>query len=102
MGIEATPDPRGAVARLRRFGWECVYGGDSKDSSSADLRTVWERHLPAESRALASSIEQLDELEEWHLIMEHYFLAVGVKRGGGGNEKVLDGFGLASLTEEKR
>ena len=96
LGIEATPDPAGAAARLRRSGWECGGGGGS--SSAADLRTVWERHLPRECRALASRIEQLDEVEEWHLIMEHYFLAVGVRRGGG-NESVLDGFGLCSLTE---
>lgn len=100
LGIGAARDPRGAAERLQRAKWECCGGGEG---SAADLRTVWERHLPATARARASQIEQLDELEEFNLIMEHYFLAVGVKKmrrkGGSG---VLKGFGIASLAEETK
>ena len=104
-GIGAATDPGAAAARLRRLGWESrgegrgagEGGGGRGGCSAADLRAVWDRLLPREARAHASRREQLDELEEFNLIMEHYFLAVGVKRGGEG--KALEGFGLASLTE---
>ena len=122
LGVEAAQDPGGAAARLHRLGWESPpvgrsgkggegegEGGEGAGAAAAaaaaaaavgaaDLRTVWERLLPSEARALASRLEPLDELEEFNLIMSHYFLAVGVKRGGEG-KKVLEGFGLASLAE---
>lgn len=106
LGIEAATDPEGAAARLRRLGWENSSCGEERGggigggcSSAADLGAVWGRLLPPTVRDLASRIERLDELEEFDLIMGHYFLAVGVKKGDG---KVLEGFGLASLAEEGR
>ena len=110
-GIEGARDPEGAAARLRRAGWESPGSGEGEggqatagasvsSSSAADLRAVWERLLPREARALASRVELLDELEEFNLIMEHYFLAVGVKKKrNSGEGSVLEGFGLASLAE---
>lgn len=112
LGIAGATDPEGAAARLRRAGWESPGNGGDGDgeggqgsaaaSAAADLRAVWERLLSREARALASRVELLDELEEFNLIMEHYFLAVGVKkkkRKDGEGISVLEGFGLASLAE---
>ena len=41
--------------------------------------------LSPSQREHASSLEMLDEVEEWEMIMSHYFLAVG------SNEKGLEG-----------
>ena len=96
-GIGAAADPSAAAARLQRLGWEISGGCSSSPAAAADLGTVWDRLLPQRTRAHASRIEQLDELEEFNLIMEHYFLAVGVKRKKSGDGGALEGFGLEDL-----
>ena len=47
---------------------------------------------PADRRRI-ERLELFDELEEWHLIQQHYCIAIGVKDSAG----LLGGFGLPRL-----
>ena len=44
-----------------------------------DLVRIFEQFLPPEERLRTQSLEWLDEVEEWNLIMEHYCLTVAYK-----------------------
>lgn len=63
-------------------------------ASLPPLRRVL-RYLPAARRAHMESLELLDEVEEWHLLLEHYALVWGARDAratgnGGGNNGVDD------------
>jgi tRNA wybutosine-synthesizing protein 4 len=81
VGVTGAPSPE---AQVERF----VRGGAWQRAAAADLREVWSSRTPPAAAARADALERLDELEEWHLILEHYGLAVGV------NGSLLSGFGL--------
>ena len=85
--ISAAPDPEHLVARLHACGWaraEC-----------ADMNDVYTRVLEPASRRAAERLELLDEVEEWHLILGHYALAVGVNDAQG----LLAGVTLAATRD---
>jgi len=88
VGVPGAPNPDDQAARF-------TAGGAWGRAAAADLREVWARRTPASAHAAADALERLDEMEEWHLILEHYGLAVGVNDGGGSG--VLRGFGLPPL-----
>ena len=88
VGVAGAPTPGAQASRF-------TAGGAWGRAAAADLREVWAARTPAAAHAAADRIERLDEVEEWHLILEHYGLAVGVNDGEG----VLAGFGLPPLVE---
>lgn len=72
--IAAAADPEQHAARLRQCGWaraECC-----------DMNTVYRGVLDPHSRRAAERLELLDEVEEWHLMLAHYVLALGVSEPG--------------------
>jgi len=86
VGVPGAPTTEGQAGRF-------TAGGAWAAAAAADLREVWARRTPAAAHAAADRIERLDEVEEWHLMLEHYGLAVGVND----REGVLAGFGLPPL-----
>ncbi|KAL4857786.1 Leucine carboxyl methyltransferase 1 [Chlorella vulgaris] len=82
LGIEATPTLDAQQRRFTSCGWH-----------RADAHTM--QHVysdctdPADRRRI-ERLEMFDEFEEWHLIQQHYCIAVGVKDRTG----LLDRFGL--------
>lgn len=70
-GLAAVPDLRAQVCRFRTAGWAAV--------AAVDMRTFYYRYLPPAQRAHIESLELLDEVEEWHLLLEHYALVWGAR-----------------------
>ena len=89
VGIPGAPS---LEAQAERF----TGGGAWAHAAAADLREVWDRRTPAAAHAAANALERLDEVEEWHLMLEHYGLAVGVNGGGEGGGCLRE-FGLPPL-----
>nr|WOE55315.1 PhF00078.1 [Neoporphyra haitanensis] len=89
-GLAAVPDLRAQVHRFRTAGWTTV--------AAVDMRTFYYRYLTPARRAHIESLELLDEVEEWHLLLEHYALVWGARDpratgDGGGNDSVDGGDG---------
>jgi hypothetical protein len=68
--------------RLRSLGYECRYG--EKDCLAVtddivDMNQFYQSILSAQERKAIETLEQFDELEEWHMKCRHYFIAVGFK-----------------------
>ena len=73
-GVRATPTLEAHKERLARCGF-------SSRQFAADLNEVYRSHLDPADRRRIEALELFDEFEEWHLIMGHYCVAVGVKDG---------------------
>lgn len=84
-GLPTTPTLEAHCRRLTGCGWQ--------RAAAWDMDTVYRDHLDPADKARAESLEIFDELEEWHMIQEHYSISVGVNdRGGSG---LLDAFGFS-------
>ncbi|GAB0494641.1 hypothetical protein MMPV_005937 [Pyropia vietnamensis] len=86
-GLVAVPDLHAQVCRFRTAGWSAVV--------AVDMRTFYYQYLPPARRAHIESLELLDEVEEWHLLLEHYALVWGARDpwatgDGGGKDSVDD------------
>ncbi|RKP02532.1 hypothetical protein CXG81DRAFT_10697 [Caulochytrium protostelioides] len=63
-GLLGCDDLAAQQARFAERGWATV--------EALDMRQAWERLVPAEEKARVAKLEIFDEVEEWHLLMEHY------------------------------
>ncbi|KAJ5204684.1 uncharacterized protein N7498_005563 [Penicillium cinerascens] len=61
-------------ARLREHGL-------SSGQAAADIDFIWERWVSEEEKERVSSLEMLDEMEEWRLLARHYCIAWGWRDG---------------------
>jgi hypothetical protein len=50
------------------------------------MLTAYSSVLSPSQRGHASSLEMLDEVEEWEMIMSHYVLTVGSNKNGGSSD----------------
>ena len=75
LSIASVADPEAHAHRLLACGWG--------RAEAADMRSVYRRLLEPRARAQAERAEMLDEVEEWHLMLAHYALALGVNDQGG-------------------
>lgn len=69
-GIEATSTLEAHQARFTQNAWERAF--------AADLKDIYQHHIDPHDRVRIERIEMFDEFEEWHMIMSHYCIAVGV------------------------
>ena len=79
LGLSACPDTESQVARCRSAGF-------TARAEAVDLLGYHAEVLSDEERARVSSLEPLDELEEWRLLMAHYCVVLAVKDAGVGGE----------------
>jgi tRNA wybutosine-synthesizing protein 4 len=70
LAIYSTPTLAAHKERLLALGWQSAF--------AADLNEVYRHHLDPQDRLRIEGLEMFDEFEEWHLIMGHYCVAVGV------------------------
>lgn len=70
-------------ARLREHGL-------SSGQAAADIDFIWERWVSEEEKERVSSLEMLDEMEEWRLLARHYCIAWGWRDGN--DVKAFDGW----------
>ncbi|GFR41708.1 hypothetical protein Agub_g2458 [Astrephomene gubernaculifera] len=68
-GLHATPTLQSHCQRLLRNGWGWA--------DARDMDELYRRFLAAGERARVERLELFDELEEWHMIQEHYCIALG-------------------------
>jgi tRNA wybutosine-synthesizing protein 4 len=73
--LAAARDADATAERLRACGWH--------RAQCRDMNHVYSRVLEPQARRAAERVEMLDELEEWHLMLAHYALAVGVNDAHG-------------------
>jgi tRNA wybutosine-synthesizing protein 4 len=81
-GVKSTPTLAAHVERLHRCGWP--------RAQADDLNTIYREVIEPNDRMRVEALEMFDEFEEWHLIMGHYCVAMGVKDDTRG----LDGLGF--------
>ena len=79
LGLSACPDTESQVARCRSAGF-------TARAEAVDLLGYHAEVLSHDERARVASLEPLDELEEWRLLMAHYCVVLAVKDAGGGGE----------------
>ena len=116
VGLRATPSLEAQRQRLVATGWggrpaPPAGGGEPSPESSpesslpsgsgraeaVDMAWAYSALLdPADVRR-AERLEPLDELEEWHLFMQHYMLALGVREAEGREGLLLACRSLAIL-----
>ena len=77
LGLSACPDIESQVARCRSAGF-------TARAEAVDLLGYHSEVLSDGERARVSSLEPLDELEEWRLLMAHYCIVLAVKDAAGG------------------
>lgn len=70
-GAHCTPTLEAHQERLLSCGW--------RRSFAEDMLTLYRDMLDPRDRMRVEGIEMFDEFEEWHLIMSHYCVSVGVK-----------------------
>jgi tRNA wybutosine-synthesizing protein 4 len=75
-GVYSTPSLEAHKQRLAT----CDF---SSRQFAADLNDIYRNHLDPADRRRIEALEIFDEFEEWHLIMGHYCVAVGVKESAG-------------------
>jgi hypothetical protein len=86
LGLEAYPDLADQRARFLAQGFT-HWGG-------WDMLCVYREFLDATDRARAERLELFDELEEWHLIQEHYCLTMAASDPQGEGPSWLSRLGL--------
>lgn len=69
-GVHATPTLEAHMERLTSCGFQRAF--------AEDLLTLYRSCLDPADRSRIEGIEMFDEFEEWHLIMSHYCVAIGV------------------------
>ena len=91
-GLESVPTPDAHAQRLRAAGYGagatvrvacirvCAALLRGRAAAAVTMLAAYAA-LPADERAAAERREFLDELEEWHLLMGHYVVALGATRG---------------------
>lgn len=87
LGIEATPCLDSQRQRFLDSGWHRA------DARSMDH--VYSQCIDPADRRRIERLEIFDEFEEWHLIQQHYCIAVGVKDSSG----LLARFGLPHFAQ---
>jgi tRNA wybutosine-synthesizing protein 4 len=84
LSLSNYPCLESQLARYKAQGWS--------DAAGATMLQTYDG-FPEDERKRASKLEWLDELEEWNLLLSHYFILIATK-----GEGVLPGqFGLAAL-----
>lgn len=74
-GLHATPSLDAHEQRLTSNNWS--------RARAVDLNTIYQQHIhPAEKRRI-ERLEIFDEFEEWHLMQEHYCIAIGINDAAG-------------------
>ncbi|GLC52824.1 hypothetical protein PLESTB_000672500 [Pleodorina starrii] len=68
-GLPATPTLAAHCARLRDAGWGWA--------DARDMDSLYRTFLDPRDKARVERLEIFDELEEWHMIQEHYCIALG-------------------------
>ncbi|GLI70953.1 hypothetical protein VaNZ11_016052 [Volvox africanus] len=68
-GLPATPTLTAHCARLTDGGWNWA--------EARDMDHLYRTFLNAKDKASVERLELFDELEEWHMIQEHYCIALG-------------------------
>ncbi|EFJ47079.1 hypothetical protein VOLCADRAFT_81666 [Volvox carteri f. nagariensis] len=68
-GLPATPSLAAHCARLMDGGWAWA--------DARDMDTLYRTFLESQDKARVERLEIFDELEEWHMIQEHYCIALG-------------------------
>ncbi|GIL80746.1 hypothetical protein Vretimale_9150 [Volvox reticuliferus] len=68
-GLPATPTLAAHCARLTGGGWSWA--------EARDMDHLYRTFLDANDKARVERLEIFDELEEWHMIQEHYCIALG-------------------------
>lgn len=72
----------------------------------ASMRDMYYKHLDQQERARIEKLEFLDELEEFWLVQEHYFISLakskheGIKAGNELRFEVIEGTSLFSLNNK--
>ncbi|KXZ50455.1 hypothetical protein GPECTOR_16g629 [Gonium pectorale] len=87
-GLPATPTLEAHRARLTGAGWSWA--------DARDMDELYRTFVDVADRARAERLELFDELEEWHMIQEHYCIAVGRNDAAGW----LAGFGFGERPAE--
>ncbi|KAI3426176.1 hypothetical protein D9Q98_008553 [Chlorella vulgaris] len=82
LGIEATPTLDAQQRRFTSCGWH--------RADAHTMQHVYSDCIDPADRRRIERLEMFDEFEEWHLIQQHYCIAVGIKDRTG----LLDRFGL--------
>lgn len=59
-------------------------------AAAADMRAVYEVYLDGPERHRVEALEMMDEVEEWHLLMSHYCITVGVLGTDPGLHRILE------------
>lgn len=90
LGISTYPTIRSQIDRFKAQGWLHV--------DAVSMLDAFDRFISRSQVAQLQRVEPLDEVEEWRLIMTHYFLLVA-KRDGGEAERphFLDAVSLSPL-----
>lgn len=89
LAVYSTPTLTAHKERLLAQGWQTAF--------AADLNDVYRHHLDPQDRLRIEAIEMFDEFEEWHLIMAHYCVAVGVADALG----LLSSFAFTSYNDQR-
>merc|ERR1711985_125439 len=66
----------------------------------ADMKEIHNKWLDQSDVDRINKLELLDELEEWNLIMAHYFVLVAVRTPGGGSDTGVAAAGSAPRDSE--
>ncbi|KAL4448570.1 hypothetical protein ABPG75_005789 [Micractinium tetrahymenae] len=82
LGIGATPTLEAQQRRFTDCGWH--------RAEAYTMDHVYSRCIDPADRRRIERLEIFDEFEEWHLIQQHYCIAVGIKDSTG----LFEGFGL--------
>eukprot|EP00898_Chlorokybus_atmophyticus_P004524 jgi/Chlat1/5072/Chrsp33S05001 len=75
LGIHGTPNLQAQRDRFLHTGWQ--------RASAADMDEIYTHHLDQDDRRRVERLELFDEFEEWHIIQQHYCMAIGVKDNTG-------------------
>ncbi|PSC73349.1 tRNA wybutosine-synthesizing 4 [Micractinium conductrix] len=87
LGIEATPTLEAQRQRFTDGGWHRA------EANSMDH--VYSHCIDPVHRRRIEQLEIFDEFEEWHLIQQHYCIAVGIKDSSG----LFERFGLPRFSQ---
>eukprot|EP00271_Cylindrocystis_brebissonii_P015015 TRINITY_DN36891_c0_g1_i1.p1 TRINITY_DN36891_c0_g1~~TRINITY_DN36891_c0_g1_i1.p1 ORF type:complete len:366 (-),score=61.06 TRINITY_DN36891_c0_g1_i1:460-1557(-) len=88
LGIEDTPSLDAKERRFLDLGFQ--------RAEALDMNTIYHRCLDPADRRRIERLEMFDEFEEWHIMQEHYCIAIGVNDEMG----VLKDFGLHPAPEQ--
>ncbi|PRW45066.1 tRNA wybutosine-synthesizing 4 [Chlorella sorokiniana] len=87
LGIEATPSLDSQRQRFLECGWH--------RAETRSMDHVYSQCIDPADRRRIERLEIFDEFEEWHLIQQHYCIAIGVKDSSG----LLARFGLPQFAQ---